>query len=212
MSLKSIIIFVLVTIGVLVGVTALLWNFGETTNQPMPEVKGEMRHVKGGGEGDNAVSPVLVTEFSDLQCPACAGVQEPLNELLLKYEGKVKLVFRHLPLPSIHKNAMAAAIATEAANEQGKFWELHDILFDRQTEWEKLADPQTKFAEYAEELGMDSDKFLVDLTREDLKQFVLNDNTEAIRYKIQATPTFFVDGERADFAELEAKIMNKLAE
>lgn len=204
MSIKSVLIFVGVSVGLLVGLTALLWNFSTQAEQPVPEVKGEMRHILGEGE-------IVVTEFSDLQCPACAGVQQPLKELMRKYEGRVKLVYRHLPLTSIHKNAMAAATASEAAYEQGKFWEYHDLLFARQSEWGELGDPREKFAAYAQELGMDGDKLVADMERDDLTQIVLSDSAAATRYKVQATPSFFVEGERVEFAGLEEKIASKLA-
>jgi len=205
MQTKNIVMFVAVLVGLMIGMTVLLWNFSNQGEQVIAEVAGEMRHVMGEGE-------VVVTEFSDLQCPACSGSQAPLMEILDQYQGQVKLVFRHFPLTSIHKNAMAAAIFSEAVSEQGKFWEIEDLLYKRQGEWSELAEPESKLLEYGAELGLDLEKLKSDLKRDDLKQIVLNDNTDAIRYKIQGTPTFFVNGERVELQGLEAKIKSKLAE
>lgn len=201
MDKKSILMFVAITVGVLVGATALLWNFAgsSTEEKQIADVAGEMSHVKGSGE-------VVVTEFSDLQCPACQSVQAPLSELLGKYEGKVRLVFRHFPLSSIHKNAQIAAQAVEAASMQGKFWEMHDLLYKRQGEWENLANAQEKFGEYAEELGMDRDKFVSDIESTEAKDAVSRDLVDATRYGLRGTPTFFVNGYQVEFPQLEAKI------
>lgn len=205
MNIKSIVTFVLITVGVLVGVTMLLWNFGA---KPQPvtqlaEVAGAMRLKKGEGQ-------VVVTEFSDFQCPACKSIQEPLKQILAKFEGKVTMVYRHFPLTSIHKNAMIAAQASEAAKLQDKFWEMHDLLFIRQSEWAELPDPKEKFAMYAEELKLDKVKFESDIASSQVKEAVSLDMAEANKFRIQATPTFFVNGYETDFAQLEAKIQEFL--
>ncbi len=199
MQKKTIITFIVVTLGVLLGVGGLLWQFGSTEVKPITDIAGERRHIKGSGA-------VEVVEFSDLQCPACAGVQEPLKKILTKFEGKVTFVYRHFPLTNIHKNAMAAALASEAANKQGKFWEWHDLLFARQTEWSSLSDPKPKFADYAKELGMDGDRMLQEMDGEDVRQMVSDDLLAATRNRLTGTPSFFVNGVKTEFAQLEAKI------
>jgi len=199
MQIKTIVTFIVVTLGVLLGVGGMLWQFGNTEVKPIVDVAGEKRHIKGSGS-------VEVVEFSDLQCPACAQVQEPLKQLLTKYEGKVSFVYRHFPLTNIHKNALAAAWGAEAANNQGKFWEWHDLLFARQTEWSELADPKPKFIEYAKELGMDESKLISDMGGEEAKNIVSTDLLAATRYRLTGTPSFFVNGYAVDFNQLEAKI------
>lgn len=203
MNARGIVLFVVLMVGILAGITALLWNFGNQEEVVSPEVSGEMRHVRGEGE-------VVVVEWSDFQCPACAGVQQTVKEVMDQYEGRAKLVYRHLPLTTIHRNAMVGSIAAEAANEQGKFWEMHDMLFQRQGEWAELDDPNEKLVEYARELGMDEEKFRSDMENEGLRQFVLVDSTEAVKYRIQATPTFFVDGERVELSQLSGAIEARL--
>ena len=90
-------------------------------------------------------APVTIVEFSDFQCPACRTAAATLDGVLEKHKGEIKFIYRHFPLTSIHKNAMAASIASEAADEQGKFWEYSKALFDEQDAWEELGKPPAFF-------------------------------------------------------------------
>lgn len=205
MNTKTLVTFIVVTLGILLGVGGLLWQFGNSAEKPIADIAGNYRHVKGEGN-------VEVVEFSDLQCPACAGVQEPLKKILAKYEGKAKLVYRHFPLTNIHKNAIAAAWAAEAANNQGKFWELHDLLFAKQAEWSELTDPKEKFGEYAATLGMDKEKLMADMELPVTKEAVSADLLAATRYALTGTPTFFVNGTKTEFSQLEIVIRSLTGE
>lgn len=199
MQMKTMIIFILVTLGVLLGVGGLLWTFGQSGEKPIADVAGNKLHVEGSG-------PVTLVEFSDFQCPACLAVQVPLTQILKKYEGKVEFVYRYFPLVSIHKNAQMSAQAAEAAGLQGKFWEMHDRLFATQSVWEGIADPKETFVGYAKDLGLDSAKFAIDLVSQPVVDAVNADSLAATRYNLQGTPTFFVNGVNTDFAQIEGKI------
>lgn len=199
MNIKSIIIFIAVTVGVLVGVGGLLWRVGASADKPILDIAGEGRHVQGGGE-------IQIVEFSDFQCPACFSIQEPLKEILEKYEGKAQLFFRHFPLTSIHKNAQISAQAAEAAGLQGKFFEMHDKLFITQTVWQGIGDPRSLFVEYAKELSLDENKFLSDMDSQEIKDAINVDLLAATRYRISGTPTFYVNGVKTEFELIEAKI------
>lgn len=199
MQIKTIIIFIAVTLGVLLGVGGLLYQFGAVADKPIEGIAGEKRHTLGSGE-------IVVTEFSDFQCPACLSVQEPLKQILKKYEGKVTFVYRHFPLVSIHKNAMMAAQVSEAAALQGKFWEMHDMLFAKQNEWSGLGDPKETFFAYAVLLEMDLPKFQADLDSQAVKDAVTKDLLDTTRYRLTGTPTFFVNGVKTEFPQIEAKI------
>lgn len=199
MNTKTVITFIVITLGILLGVGGLLWQFGSAEVKPIADIAGERRHMRGTGS-------VEIVEFSDLQCPACAAVQTPLKEILAKYEGKVSFVYRHFPLTNIHKNAMAAAQAAEAADLQGKFWEWHDLLFAKQVEWSGLPDPKPKFAEYAKELGIDPDKMLASMDSDEARGRVSADLLAATRYRLTGTPTFFVNGVKVELNQLEAKL------
>lgn len=200
MNIKTLLIFMGVTVGILFGVGALLWQFGSGAAKPLSDVAGENRLVAGSGT-------VTVVEFSDFQCPACASIQAPLKQVLSKFEGKVSLVYRHFPLTSIHKNAVVAAAASEAAHNQGKFWEYGDILFAKQAEWGELSDPTEKFVQYAIDLGLSTDTFNQDIKSEAVKERVNTDMIYANRHALSGTPTFFVNGVKTDFANLESKLV-----
>lgn len=191
--------FMGVTIGILVGVGALLWQFGSSTGKPLDDVAGEMRLKRGEGS-------VVVVEFSDFQCPACAAVHTPLKQILAKFEGKITFVHRHFPLTSIHKNAVSASRAAEAAHNQGKFFEYGDVLFAKQGEWASLEDPSEKYIAYAKELSLDEAKFVADYQSQEVADRVSVDMLYANRHALSGTPTFFVNGAKVEFANLESTL------
>jgi protein-disulfide isomerase len=199
MNIKTILIFIAVMIGVLAGVGGLLYQFGQAGSKPVEDIAGSMRYKKGEGS-------VTLVEFSDFQCPACLSVQEPLKQILAKYEGKVQFIYRHFPLSSIHKNAQMAAQASEAAYQQGKFWEMHDLLFAKQAEWASLENPKESFGAYATLLGLDLPKFLSDMESQATKDAVNTDILATARYRLTGTPTFFINGTKVEFAQIETKL------
>lgn len=197
--MKTVIVFVVVTLGVLLGVGGLLWQFGASADKPIADIAGESKHSQGTGA-------IKIVEFSDFQCPACLAVQEPFNKILKKYEGKVEFVYRYFPLSTIHKNAQIAAQAAEAAGLQDKFFEMHDKLFATQNTWATLPDPREIFSGYALEIGIDKAKFIVDIDSQVVKDAVAVDLLAATRYALSGTPTFFVNGVKTEFGQIEAKL------
>jgi protein-disulfide isomerase len=142
---------------------------------------------------------VVVSEFADFQCPACKSFEPTLKEILAENEGKVRLVFKHFPLyPSPHKNAMVSAHAAEAAGNQGKFWEMHDILYEKQDEWAEDGDPKPKYEEYAREIGLNVDDFKRDLEAEAGKDAINRDKDLGGELGLRGTPSIFVNGEAFD--------------
>lgn len=141
-------------------------------------------------------SPVTVIEYSDLQCPACGAYYPTVKRLIDTYGDRVLFVYRHFPLRSIHKNAQLAAQYAEAAGQQGKFWELHDQLFEAQTEWADEGNPEGKFKEYAEKIGLDTDRLATDANAQAARDRVNNDYNSGNVANVSATPTFFVNGKK----------------
>ncbi len=135
-----------------------------------------------------ANAKVTVVEFSDFQCPYCKRGKETMDELLKAYPNDVKLVFKNLPLP-FHQQAMPAAKAALAAGKQGKFWEMHDALFNNQ---DKLADDFYKVK--AKELGLDIAKFEKDFADPAIEKTIKDDAAVGGANGIQGTPGFFVGG------------------
>jgi len=205
MNLKTLGIFVVVITGILVGAGLLLFQFGASKEQPLNEAAGEYVHVIEPETADKA-GLITVVEFSDFQCPACRAIQAPLKEMLTKYQDKIRFVYRHFPLVSIHKNAQIAAYAAEAANLQGKFWLMHDKLFETQSVWAESSDPLAEFKKYAQALELDSAKFEQDINKNMVKEVVLADSNYASRARLAGTPIFIVNGVKVEFAKLEAKL------
>lgn len=144
-----------------------------------------------------ADSRIVVTEYSDFQCPACSQVQPVLAEILDKYSGQIRFEYYHFPLESVHDYAFSAAVASECANEQGRFWEYHDLLFENQ---ENLKNSDLKL--YATEIeGMDAGAFNTCLDSERTRDIVKSDLKEAAALKLRGTPSFFVNGKKVPSAD-----------
>lgn len=147
----------------------------------------------------NAEAPVWLLEYSDLQCPACRGFYQYFKEQLEPALGdKIRLIYRHYPLSSIHPQAQLAAQAAEAAGSQGKFWEMHDKLFDNQISWSGAANAAELFAQYAKDLGLDEEKFQTDLKSAAAKDAVSEDMVSGTAAAVRGTPTFFINGKRVN--------------
>ena len=152
-------------------------------------------------------APITIVEFSDFQCPFCSRFyQQTLSELEENYidTGKVKFVYRDFPLDSIHPNARPTHIAAECADEQGKFWEYHDILFENQGQWNRLAseDLENSLIQYAQNLSLDVTSFETCLGSEEIADEVNKDALDARSYGISGTPSFFVGTEKDGFTKL----------
>lgn len=131
---------------------------------------------------------VTIVEFSDFECPYCRRAFPTMNRIRAEYEDQVRIVFKHYPL-NIHPNAMAAHIAAEAAHRQGKFWEMHDLIFSGFG-----ASSSQTYEEYAERIGLDVDRFRRDIASESVQSSVRGDADEARRLGVRGTPGFFVNG------------------
>ncbi len=151
-----------------------------------------------------ADAPIVVVEWSDFECPYCRRAG-PLMDLLIKRRPGVRVVYKHLPL-SFHKAAFPAALAVEAAAEQGQFWAMHDALFDLGRSLGDAIDPDqpvpiegpVPYETQAENLGLDLDRYRRDFRSEVLHGRIEGDVEEAQRLGVRGTPTLFVDGRRVE--------------
>ncbi|HXV27061.1 MAG TPA: DsbA family protein [Candidatus Paceibacterota bacterium] len=141
-------------------------------------------------------APVTLVEYSDLQCPACKAFHPVLQQLMEDSGGTVRLVYRHFPIRNIHANADLAARAAEAAGLQGKFWEMHDRIFDEQGTWSGRSSQGARdaFLSYAQELGLDTARLEADMDSDAVKDAVQADLDGALAAGVNATPTFFLNG------------------
>lgn len=144
----------------------------------------------------NASSSVVIIEYSDFQCPACRTYSSIVKELMVEFGGQIAFVYRHFPLTGIHANAEFAARAAQAAGKQGKFWEMHDLLFEKQNEWANVADIEPLFASYATLVGVSPDQFKADWRSEEIKNFVAAQRTNAVKLGLPGTPSFFLNGQQ----------------
>jgi protein-disulfide isomerase len=173
---------------------------GQTAQQGQSEISEEMwkkileNPAASKGEGG---APVVMVEYSDYQCPYCVKyVDESFPQIEKDYidTGKVRYLFRDLPLP-FHENALPAALAARCAGDQDKYWEMHDILFEKQGEWSS-GDPGELFKGYAGELGLDSKAFSACFDGEKYLQEINADLDLAQQVGADGTPAFFINGER----------------
>src|SRR2546423_13347309 len=139
-------------------------------------------------------SPVVLEEYGDYQCPPCGALYPILKQIEAEYGNQLKIVFHHFPLTKIHKNAMTAARAAEAARNQNKFWEMHDRLYRNQDAWKDLDDPRQTFIQYARELGMNADRFTRDLDSPQVEQRITDDMQKGTSLGVTGTPTVFIEG------------------
>ncbi len=143
----------------------------------------------------NSQAKVVLIEYSDFQCPTCAIYYQLIKRLATELGEKVAFVYRHFPITN-HRNSQFAAEAAEAAGKQGKFWEMHDLLFEKQPDWSQLPQPRDVFIGYAQELGLNSDQFTSDLNLEEIKTKILSDVDSGRKALIYGTPTFFLNGKK----------------
>lgn len=148
------------------------------------------QHISG-----NPEAAVTLVEYSDLQCPACASFEPVLKEVMAQYGEDLRFEYKHFPLP-IHRFATQAAVAAEAAGQQGQFTAYKDKLFENQQTWASSQNPTPFFLQYADELGLDMDTFRRHMNSSLLRDKVRADAAEAREREVSATPTFFLNGER----------------
>ena len=155
----------------------------------------------------NPDAPITIIEFSDFQCPFCAKFHETtLPQLEKNYisTGKVNFVYRDFPIQSIHPNAIPAALASECADDQGKFWEMHDMIFKNQRSWQGLSIEQSinTFTEYASEIALNFDEFDSCMSSVKHLEEIRNDLNDGREYGVTGTPGFFVGNEEIGFTKL----------
>ncbi|PKI89718.1 disulfide bond formation protein DsbA [Actinomycetales bacterium SN12] len=190
-SVKAVIITGGLIMVLLVGV--LVWAVAqraESENDPKPQVLREESHVLDDGGAD----AVTVVEFLDFECEACAAFHPVVEELRQKYDGQITYAVRYFPLPG-HVNSMDAALAAEAAAQQGEFEAMYQRLFETQAEWGEATEPNPEpFRMLAEEIGLDMATYDEAVADPATAERVRRDKSEGTFLGVEGTPTFFVDG------------------
>lgn len=183
--------FLLIMLGLILILGAGLAALNYYTRPPKPpevnptEVKLSDVLVPGRPEKGNPDARVAIVEFSDLQCPSCRRGNETVEQILLRYPNKIRLVYRHYPL-DIHERARLYAQAAEAAHRQGKFWEMQDLIFNEQDANEK------RLEEFARSLGLNMEQFRKDMKSREVMQVIAEDLATGQRFGVNSTPTYFL--------------------
>jgi protein-disulfide isomerase len=191
----------LIIVIVLVAAVGVGWSVlrsakqsGDTvssTPDPANEVRGaDPPHVRG-----NPNAPVTLEEFGDFQCPTCGTYYPELKKIEGEFGDKLKVIFREYPLVPMHEHALMAAQAAESAGLQGKFWEMHDKLYENQGTWTPAKDLVPIFVGYAKDIGLDPDRFMKDLNGEAVAARIFQDGKRVHALNLKGTPSFFVNGQ-----------------
>lgn len=213
MSSKAWIIFVAVCVVLLGGLIYLsdsnkldVSNINVNTIQPAMAESGNIAdHTLGKTD-----SKVTLIEYGDFQCPGCGSAHPNIKSLTEKYEDQIVFVFRNLPLTSIHPNARIAAASAEAAGLQGRYWEMHNTLFEGQANWSNLpVDERVDFfVGVAKELKLDTNKFRTDLNSPEIAKKIAFDQALAGKAKVTGTPNFSLNGKEVNQYVKDGKIVS----
>jgi cyclophilin family peptidyl-prolyl cis-trans isomerase len=162
------------------------------TCQPMILNVQKDDHVLG-----KANAPLTIVEYGDMQCPACSQLDPALKTIMSDVSDTVQLVFRHFPLTTIHDKSQITAQALEATSIQNKFWEMHDLLYEKQSDWttSTVTSVVPILTNYAKGLGLDTGKFETDLTSQAVIDRVARDVKDAESLQLNATPSIFINGQ-----------------
>lgn len=178
---------------ILIGL--MIWGVSGGSPSINPPFTVDAVHPLDNVEG-NASSSVIIIEYSDFECPACRSYYSVVKQLVVEFGSQAAFVYRHFPLTEIHTNAEFAARAAQAAGKQGKFWEMHNLLFEKQDEWAKVANIEPMFESYASLLGISVEQFKTDFNSKEIINLVKAERANAIKLGLAGTPSFFINGKQ----------------
>jgi protein-disulfide isomerase len=149
-----------------------------------------------------ADAPVTLEEFGDFECPPCGLLHPVMQTMEKEFSGRIRIIFREFPLVPTHVHALAAARSAEAAGLQGKFWEMHDLLYENQKTWHDAFDARPIFEGYATRIGLNIEKFRTDSAGEIVAQRIFLDGKRGHAMGVSGTPTVFMNGREVPFESL----------
>lgn len=197
---------------VFIGVIVVSNNKTKSTNTSSGNSSSLTQHVEG-----NKNATVTLVEYGDYQCIHCEEYYPNVKQVQAEFNDQIKFQFRNFPLTSLHQNAFAAARAAEAAALQGKFWEMHDALYEPSNYqvWSGATDPNPFFVSYAQQLGIKKAQFKTDFASSKVNDLINADEAEGTKLGITGTPSFFLDGKQVQIgnsvASFEQVIKAELA-
>lgn len=185
-----------VVLVIVLGFVGIIWVTSDKSKAPANNTNGDTgttNHVEGKGS-----TGIKLVEYGDYQCPACFQYYQIVKDVVAKYSDKITFQFSHYPLTQLHQNAFAASRAAEAAGLQNKYWEMHDVLYQRQSEWSAASNAQNYFDTYAEQIGLNVNQFKSDYASEKVSKAINADMEAGRKLGITGTPTFYLDGQKLD--------------
>lgn len=176
-----------------------------------PATAPQQTAVKTGVPGANpphtkgpANAPLKLEEFGDFECPPCAMFHPILEQMEAEFGDKLQVTFREFPLVPMHRHAIAAASAAEAAGLQGKFWQMHKLIYEHQKEWKEQFDVRPVFEGYAKQIGLDVERFKRDVGSDLVAQRIFQDGKRGHSLGVKGTPAVFLNGRELSFEVLPA--------
>ena len=149
-----------------------------------------------------ANAPIHIEEFGDFECPPCGVFHPILEQMEAEFGDQLRVTYRQFPLVPKHRHALIAASASEAAGLQGKFWQMHKLIFDNQLKWKDEFDVRPVFEGYAKQIGLDMARYNRDLTGDVVAQRIFQDGKRAHSLGVKGTPTVFMNGREVPFQSL----------
>lgn len=179
-------------------------NTSANTNVPTTDGTGAYPGAVPAHTLGPANAPAQIEEFGDFQCPPCGLFHPILKEMKKEFGDQLRVTFREFPLSALHKHAIAAASAAEAAGMQGKFWEMHALIFENQQAWHEQEDARPIFEAYAKQIGLDIDKYRRDMNGQAVADRITEDGKRGHALGVKGTPTVFLNGVEVPFESLPA--------
>ncbi len=199
--------FFIILIVIMVGFFSLFIISKDKTDDSTTAATSGSSHYYGKED-----SPVTITEFVDFQCEACYAYYPYVKQVKEQYKDQVRFQVRHFPISSGHQFAMQAARTAEAAGKQGKFWEMHDKIFEGQKTWERSQDPTSIFDGYAQEIGLDMTQFKSDFASEEVNATINKDLQDVKELGGTGTPTFAINGKKIENPGATVEELSKMIE
>ena len=153
---------------------------------------------------------VVLEEFGDFECPPCGLLHPILLQMHKEFPDQLQIIFREFPLTPNHRHALNAAYASEAAGVQGKFWEMHDLIYETQKSWHDAFSSKPIFEEYAKRIGLDIERFKQDVDSDHVAKRVTADGVRGRAMGVKGTPTVFLNGREVPFESLPADKLRAL--
>ncbi len=157
-----------------------------------------------------ANAPAQLEEFGDFECPPCGLLHPILEEMHKEFGDQLRITFREFPLVPTHQHALAAASAAEAAGLQGKFWEMHDLIYENQKSWHETFDVRPIFEGYAKQIGLNIERYKADVNSSAVAERIFQDGKRGHSLGVKGTPTVFLNGREVPFESLPAEKLRVL--